>query len=306
MGERTIVNKANIMLLLAIALWGMTIAPTKWAMESFPPLTLTFLRLFVASLLFLPFAWRKARKEAGSELVIPWRRMCSLSFTGVAGYFLFNYLGVAQTSGLHASIISALLPLCTMLMAAFYLKERMVATQWLGLLAGLAGVLLVSAQPSAGSEGSWWGDLLSLISYLIWAIYVIQLKRPKGEERLPSVLFTALTLAIGAVMIFPFMLGELILTGIPSVTPKSIVSLLILVLGPTIAAYWLWNRALESISAGKAALYLNAMPVISVLASILLLSETFTWQTGAGGLLVLSGVLWSEKKDRLKALPTEV
>lgn len=136
------------MLLLAIALWGMTIAPTKWAMESFPPLTLTFLRLFVASLLFLPFAWRKARKEAGSELVIPWRRMYSLSFTGVAGYFLFNYLGVAQTSGLHASIISALLPLCTMLMAAFYLKERMGATQWLGLLTGLAGVLLVTAQPS--------------------------------------------------------------------------------------------------------------------------------------------------------------
>lgn len=89
-------------------------------------------------------------------------------------------------------------------------------------------------------------------------------------------------------------------------TPKSIVSLLILVLGPTIAAYWLWNRALESISAGKAALYLNAMPVISVLASILLLAETFTWQAGAGGLLVLFGVLWSEKKVRLKALPTEV
>ncbi|NGQ93798.1 EamA family transporter [Brevibacillus sp. SYP-B805] len=293
------------MLLVAVALWGITIAPTKWALESMPPFTLMFLRLFCASLFFLPYAWMKAKRETETSPSVPWLRMCSLSFTGVAGYFLFNYLGIGLTSGVNYSIISASLPLCTILLAALYLKEKITIPQWGGLLLGLAGVLLITVHPAGAGGGTLLGDLLVLASDMIWAFYVVQMKKPQGEAALPSELFTALTLGIGAMMILPFTLVEIGVSGLPAVTPKGWVSLAVLVVGPTILAYWLWNRAMESVSAGKAGLYLNALPVISVITSIVLLGEALTWKTFVGGLLVLSGVLWAEKKERISSVANQ-
>lgn len=298
-------KKAEVMLMVAVAFWGMTIAPTKWALESIPPLTLIFLRLFLGSLLFLPFAWKVAGGLQWAD--VPWKRLASLSFTGVAGYFLLQYVGVSMTSGVHASIISASLPLCTIVLAAVYLKEQITRNQWLGLWLGVAGVLAITVHPGSGdTQGSFlMGDLLVLAAHVIWALYVIQLKRPQGEERLPSEMFTALTLVIGGLMVLPFAGAELWYLGMPEVTAKGFWSLVALVLGPTILAYWLWNRGIESVSAGKAGLYLNTMPLISVITSILLLGEALTWRTLIGGLLVIAGVFWAEKKSRLPSAASQ-
>lgn len=188
-------NRANLMLMGAVVLWGLTVVPMKWTLENVHPFTLMFFRLLVAGLLFLPIAWK--RRGSGpsplSAREIPWKRITLLSFTGVAGYFLMNTYGISLTSGVNSSIISAILPLCTLLLAAFYLRERISLPQWLGLLAGIGGVLLITVQPQSTQQQSIWGDLLVLGSQLIWSIYVVQLKRPKGEERLSSELFTALS-----------------------------------------------------------------------------------------------------------------
>ncbi|MFY0544459.1 DMT family transporter [Brevibacillus sp. H7] len=292
-------SKANLMLMAAVVLWGITIVPTKWGLETFPPFTLMFLRLVLASLIFLPFAWKRAQERLGTILV-PWGRIALLSFTGVAGYFLFNSAGVALTSGVHASIISASLPLFTLLLAAFYLKETITVPQWLGLFMGTLGVLLITVQSDTQHGSSVLGDLLVLASELIWAIYVIQMKRPQGEERLPSELFTALTLFIGGIMILPFAAVETWIYGWSELTLTSLWIVVFLVLGPTIMAYWLWNKGIASTSAARAGIYLNAMPLISVLGSVSLLGEHLTWKTVFGGVLVLVGVFGSERAKRIE------
>ena len=55
-----------------------------------------------------------------------------------------------------------------------------------------------------------------------------------------------------------------------------------LVIGATILAYWFWNRALETVSASVSGLYLNALPLISIVASIVLLDEALTWKIVIG------------------------
>lgn len=287
-------NKAIGMLILSVVLWGMTIAPTKWAMESVHPFTLTFLRLFLASLLFVPFTWMRAKK-AGGVIRIPWKRMSMLSFTGVSGYFLFGTYGISLTSGVNASILSASLPLFTIIFAAVYLKERIRTPQWLGILLGIVGVLIISVQSNQGSNGSLLGDILVLTSCFIWAIYVVQMKRPQDEAELPSELFTALTLMLGAIMLVPFAAVETWMVGLPPLPLKGWLSLGYLVLGSSIAAYWLWNKALESVSAASAGVYLNTLPLVSVLTAIVLLNEAVTWRTILGGSFILIGVFWAER-----------
>lgn len=221
-----------------------------------------------------------------------------LSFTGVAGYFLFGYSGIALTSGVNASILSASLSLFTLLLAAIYLKEAITAPQWFGLLMGVIGVLFISIQPEAQSGSSLVGDVLVLVSSFIFAAYVVLLKRPKAEAQLPSELFTALTLSISGVMILPFAVAEVWVYGLPVFTTKVLISLVFLVFGSTIMAYWLWNKGLESSSAAQAGVYLNALPLVSVVSSIALLGEAVTSRTLIGGSLVLLGVFYAEKKRK--------
>lgn len=287
-------NKSVGMLILAVVLWGMTIAPTKWAMEFVHPFTLTFLRLFLASLLFVPFAWIRAKKASG-VITIPWKRMSILSFTGVSGYFLFGNYGISLTSGVNASILSASLPLFTIIFASVYLKERIRTPQWLGIILGVIGVLIISVQSNQDGNGSILGDILVLASCFIWAIYVVQMKRPQEEAELPSELFTALTLLLGAIMLIPFATVETWMVGLPQLTWKTWFSLGFLVLGSSIAAYWLWNKALESVSAASAGVYLNTLPLVSVVTAIVLLNETVTWRTVLGGSFILGGVFWAER-----------
>ncbi|MGE5702888.1 MAG: DMT family transporter [Clostridia bacterium] len=290
-------SRNNVMLILSVILWGASIPPTKWALETVEPMTLTFLRLGLASLLFVPYAWNKSKRDNGS-VPIPWKRLCSLSFTGVAGYFLLGYSGMALTSGVHISIIDATLPLFTMLLAFFYLKERIVWQQWVGLMIGLGGVLLITLQGSDANGSSLSGDLLILVSCIIWAVYIIQMKRPKGEETINSELFTSLLLLLGAAMILPFAVVETVYYGLPAFPAKTIVSLIFLTFGSSILAYWLWNKAVESVSASKASVYLNFMPLVSVVSSILMLNEELTWATFVGGCLVLVGVFFAERRKQ--------
>jgi len=285
------------MLLVAVILWGTAIAPTKWALESIQPFTLLFIRLFFAGGICLLFSFKQLKRSVVHKQV-PWKRMSLLSFTGVAGYFMFTSYGISLTSGLHVSIIDAALPLVTILFSAFFLKEKIQLSYWIGIILGVIGVLLITIPSNnVDQEVSLIGDILILLSTFLFAFYTVLLKRPKQEQYLSNKVFTALTLIIGAFVLLPFAMVETFYYGFPKVeTWKTGLSVMYLVIGATILAYWFWNKALERVSASVSGLYLNALPLISIVASIVLLNESLTWRIVIGGGLVLFGVIWADKR----------
>ncbi|KFN03962.1 EamA family transporter [Bacillus clarus] len=289
--------KEICMLLLAVILWGTAIAPTKWVLESIQPFTLLFIRLFFAGGICMFFSFNQLQKAAVHKH-IPWKRMSLLSFTGVAGYFMFTSYGISLTSGLHVSIIDAALPLITILFSAFFLKEKIQLNYWIGIILGAIGVLFITMSSNNDyQEASLMGDILILLSTFLFAFYTVLLKRPKQEQHLSKEVFTTLTLIIGAVIVLPFAMVETFYYGFPKVeTWQTGFSVMYLVVGATILAYWFWNKALERVSASVSGLYLNALPVISIVASIVLLNEFLTWRVVIGGSLVLFGVIWADKQ----------
>ncbi|QWH15898.1 DMT family transporter [Bacillus mycoides] len=288
--------KEICMLLVAVILWGTAIAPTKWALESIQPFTLLFIRLFFAGGICMLFSYGQLQKAIVHKH-IPWKRMSLLSFTGVAGYFMFTSYGISLTSGLHVSIIDAALPLVTILFSAFFLKEKIQPNYWIGIILGAIGVLLITiSSNNADQEVSLIGDILILLSTFLFAFYTVLLKQPKQEQYLSNKVFTTLTLIIGSVILLPFAMVETFYYGFPKVeTWKTGLSVMYLVIGATILAYWCWNKALERVTASVSGLYLNALPLISIVASIVLLNESLTWRIVIGGGLVLFGVVWADK-----------
>ncbi|PFM54447.1 hypothetical protein COJ48_30370 [Bacillus cereus] len=289
--------KEICMLLVAVILWGTAIAPTKWALESIQPFTLLFIRLFFAGGICMLFSFNQLTKAVVHKH-IPWKRMSLLSFTGVAGYFMFTSYGISLTSGLHVSIIDAALPLVTILFSTFFLKEKIQLNYWIGIILGAIGVLFITVPSNnADQEVSLIGDILILLSTFLFAFYTILLKRPKQERHLSNNVFTTLTLIIGMAILLPFAMIETFYYGFPKIdTWKVGFSVMYLVIGATILAYWFWNKALERISASVSGLYLNALPLISIVTSIVLLDESVTWKIIIGGSLVLIGVGWADKQ----------
>ncbi|PFE05232.1 EamA/RhaT family transporter [Bacillus cereus] len=290
------------MLLVAIILWGVAIAPTKWALESIQPFTLLFLRLCFAGGICLLFSFQQLRKNIINGDV-PWKRISVLSFTGVAGYFMFTSYGISLTSGLHVSIIDAALPLVTIIFSALFLKEKIQLNYWIGIILGFIGVICITIPSGSNNQSaSLVGDMLILLSTFLFAFYTILLKRPKQEKNLSNEVFTTLTLIIGAIILFPFAVIETFYNGLPQIdTWKAGLSFTYLVVCATILSYWFWNKALERVAASVSGLYLNALPLISIIASISLLNESLTWKTLIGGVLVLCGVIWADQ-EKLRVL----
>ncbi|KEK18877.1 DMT family transporter [Bacillus gaemokensis] len=288
--------KAMCMLLVAIVLWGIAIAPTKWALESIQPFTLLFLRLCFAGGICMLFSFNQLHKNIINKEV-PWKRISLLSFTGVAGYFMFTSYGISLTSGLHVSIIDAALPLVTIIFSALFLKEEIQLNYWIGIILAFIGIMCITIPSGNDNQSSSLvGDILVLLSTFLFAFYTILLKRPKQEKNLSNRVFTALTLIIGAIILFPFATIETVYYGLPKIdTWKTGLSFMYLVVCATILAYWFWNRALERVSASASGLYLNGLPVISIISSIILLNESLTWKVVIGGSLVLFGVAWADK-----------
>src|SRR5205807_8472422 len=66
-----------------------------------------------------------------------------LGAAGIWGSMQFTYLAIYNTTAGNAVILQAATPVIVVLIARFYLGERLRRVQWLGVVASALGVLLV-------------------------------------------------------------------------------------------------------------------------------------------------------------------
>ena len=86
--------------------------------------------------------------------------------------------------------------------------------------------------------------------------------------------------------------------------PVCLLNILFLGLGASALCFVTWNFAVRSLGAVRTSTYIYMVPVITLIASVLILHEPFTWMTGAGMLLTLAGLVLSEQKPREKQAQT--
>jgi drug/metabolite transporter (DMT)-like permease len=137
--------------------------------------------------------------------------------------------------------------------------------------------------------GDWRGDALVLAAVGCWAAYTIGLRKLGGQISTMSV--TAWTLLTG--------MPGLVIVGWPSlrqvewgaVTPVAWAALVYSTLLSLVAAYLLWNRAVQKLGAAPAALYTCLMPFIATAIAALVLGERPTPVHFIGGVMIIAGVL---------------
>jgi len=132
----------SVLPVLFILMWSSGYVVGKLALPFAGPFTLLFLRFGVAALVLLLVAvltrapWPESRAQF-AHLVVVGLLMQALQFGG-----LYSGLKLGVSAGVSALIVGAM-PLCTAFGASVLLHEKVGKHQWIGLGAGVFGVILV-------------------------------------------------------------------------------------------------------------------------------------------------------------------
>lgn len=281
---------AYLLAVCCTVIWGSPPVVTRAVSGEIPPAALSFARWLVAALILLPFVLRKLPAE-WPQLKRNWRSLISLSLYMVAGSSL-SVLAVYFTTATNAVLVNASQPAVTAVGAWLIARQGLTRRQGLGIGCAFVGVTVMVFRADVGALLGLdinVGDLIMLAAVVGWSVYAIQLHR---RDYLPSgdiLLF--LIGATGSVVLLPLYLLELRFVGGFSATPPVLGAILYLAVFPTLLATLLWNAALKTLGANRAAIFINLIPVSGATLAMLFLGERLFAYHLLGAALVFTGIV---------------
>ncbi len=269
---------------LAVALiWGLSFLSIKVAVATVPPMTMAVARFAIACAV-LPLV----AHLAGESLRVAPRELPLLAaggLTGITIYFLGENHGVALLSASEASLVIGTIPVLTVLSEWLFLGQKVSARVGAGAAASFLGVALIVA-PALGTPSSRLGYLCMALAAFSWVAYAFLTRGVAARcGKLALTFWQSLFGLLGCV---PFALGEAAAWRQPGTA--AVLNILYLGVVCSAAGYWLYALALERLGAGRTSVFVNLIPVVSVLASFLLLGERLGALQLLGGAVAVAGV----------------
>ncbi|GAA4650255.1 DMT family transporter [Kistimonas scapharcae] len=256
-----------------------------------PPVALAFWRWFFAFVCLLLITWRQLHEHRKSIWCYRYR-LLMLAVLSITTFNTLLYLAAQSTPAVNIALIQTSLPLVTIVLSIFLLREIPRLRQVIGLLIILAGLLYVICR------GEWQqllllkshqGDLYMLVAVTFWGLYSVLYKR--FAIPLPGIVILTVLVGIGMPVLLPFYLWEYSLVGGFAVTFQSVALLVYVTVFASILSYLAWNNGVRVLGSSSASLFNSLMPVFVAFLAFLFLGESLHPYHFVGGGLILTG-LW--------------
>lgn len=280
----------------SVLLWASAFPVMKALLEVFHPLAMIWARMVIASVILLPFVvrgWRRAERRPGDV----WWLLALAGFEPCL-YFLLEINALRMTSASQAGMVVAVFPLLAAVGGYIFYGEALSREMKAGLLLSICGVigLTLAGAPDHSAPHPWLGNFLEFLAMCAAAGYMLIVKRM--SRRYDIWLLTGIQMLAGAVFFLP---GAFDLAGADLAAlarPANLGLLLYLGIGVTVLAYGLYNAGVSRLSAARASVMLNMIPVIAFIISWAWLGETLNPLQLAFAALTLAGVFLAQKKPR--------
>jgi drug/metabolite transporter (DMT)-like permease len=280
-------------LVIAMLLWASSFVALKLAFRAYDPMLVIFGRMLVASICFLPFVPRFQAQNALRRQDL--RPLLFMAVCEPCLYFIFEARALELTTASQAGMITALLPLMVAAGARVVLKEALTPGMLAGFGLAIAGAVWLSLAGEATAEAPrpLLGNFLEFMAMVCATGYTISLKHL--TRRYTPLFLTAVQAFVGALFFFPFL-------WLPSTrwpthwagTPTMAIIYLGAVI--TLGAYGLYNYGVSRIPASQASVFVNLIPVFTVILGRLVLDERFTGYQYMASALVFLGIYISQGK----------
>ena len=278
------------LLVLTMAAWGATFVAARIVARESGPFSAAFWRFALAVLVLAPLTrGREGRLSPQGLDPAGWLLLALLGASGMFGYNYFFIKGLGLTEAGVASVIVGVNPGLTYLGLALFFREKITGRGLFGFALALAGAVLVitRGQPAgllSGTLGQ--GELLVVGCAVCWAAYSLFGKLVL--KRLSPLKSTTWACIFGLIFLGPAALWES-----ESALAYSLdcwAGLAFLGLLGTALGFTLYYQGILRLGAGRAAVFINLVPVFGVLSGWLILDEKLGWSLAAGLVLVLSGI----------------
>jgi len=275
-------NKAILQALFVTLLWSSSWVLIKLSIEEIPPLTFAGLRYFIAFLILLPGLVKKresiqklTKREWGQLLLLG---LVYYSFTQGGQFLSLKYLD-AITLSLMLNFSAPLVAVIGLVV----LRESVSKLQWSGLALFLLGVL-VYFFPQTSLPKSTLGLALGAFTVLSNAIAAVMGRGINRQKNLDPLVVTGISMGFGAILL---LLSGISFQGLPPLSSRSWLILIVLAVFNTALAFWLWNKSLQVLTAMESSIINNTMLIQISLLAWLFLGEKLTW-IGVIGLTIAS------------------
>ncbi|MBS1371000.1 MAG: DMT family transporter [Lentisphaeria bacterium] len=219
-----------------------------------------------------------------------WFELAGQGTLGMCAVGLLMFWSERLTSAINASMLDALIPVAVML-GGVLLGNRLKAGQVIGIAISLTGCLFViRVIGPTGIRLTRLGfpDLLIVGAAASWAGYVLWGK--STLQRVDSLVYTAWAMLFGMSSTFLYALADRRLLSVPG-NPETYWLLALLVLLPTLGAFWAWNQATATVPLPLLNIVQYLIPVSAILFAHWLLHEPLDGLQVCGMALILAGVL---------------
>ncbi len=290
-----------VVLIFTVIIWGISFLSIEIVVETIPPITLGFYRFVIASVLLF-FIKRIKEKEVRMK-----KKDISLfavaGFLGVTLYFIFENNGIMLLDASTASLIIATIPIFSLISESIIFKVKMTGLKIISIILSFIGVYLVVGGDinSLINSGKGVGYIMMFGAVISWVIYSLVTK-PLSRKYSQLVIVYYQTL-FGTILFIPFIFFETVKWS--EVTGNIILNVLYLGIFCSAIGYVTYVYAIKHLGIAVSSIYLNALPLVTLIAAFFILNEEITLNKALGGMLiVISVTVVNLKIKRKKVIPT--
>lgn len=282
--------KGHIAVLTANVIFGLNIPITKALLDKWmTPFgymgtrTVAALAIFWTLQCFLPKE-RVARKD-----------LAIIAIGGIMGFVVSQFLtalSLRYTSPVYFSLITALSPVCVMLLAALLLKEPVTGRKTAGVFLGIAGAVLLivhAGEDTAAGSNNLLGIGLACISILAYSVYLIIMR--SVAQRYSAVTQMKWMFLFTAMILIPLGANEFSQQTIytSAWAWSGVLELGFVIIFSTSLGYFLMPFGMTRLRATTVSVYMNLQPVVASVAAICVGQDVFSWDKPIAAFLVLAG-----------------
>ena len=290
-----------VLLILSMLFWGTSFVFTAAVLPVLDPVSLVFSRLAISSVLLWIVVLLFFRKQKIAKSFLKWVFLLAVFEPFI--YFLGETYGLQRVSPVVVSIIISTIPVFTAVVMSVFFHAKLSALNFFGVFISLSGVLCMIINKDLTFSADLTGILLVFIAVFSTIGYSVILH--KLSKDINPIWLVAAQNTFGTLLFFPLFLfwgetpnyenGRAFLSFL-SVKETMWFYIIILAVFCSALAFIFYLFAVQRIGVAKSTVFTNLIPIITALISYFLIDERFTPMKIAGIVIVIVGLLLTQKK----------
>ena len=272
---------------IAIFFWATAFVLTKVVLKEVDVTTLGVLRYFFASIIVIFILIKQKISLPKLKDILAF---VFAGFSGYAGYIVFFNMATLLSSPSTLSVINALAPAITAIVAYFIFNEKIKIIGWISMGISFCGILILTLWNGTLTVNK--GVIYMLIGCVLLSLYNISQRYL--TKKYSSFDVSMYSMLIGGILLVVYSPSSV--RNIFSISFNSLILIIYMSVFPSIISYFFWTKAFEIAKhTTEVTSFMFVTPVLATLMGIIILGDIPKLSTLIGGIIIILGMVLFNK-----------